>query len=237
MWFQLSHGCIELTTHGVTRAKRLLGFPQRRKWFGKSLAKTIVLAAGKSTRLDGECKLLVEADGKPVHKWHSDAWGEKIDALIQPEHLDPLLAAGWEGLAIGLDVGGGPARALLEYMDIVQEQGRITVVYADSLVKSRIDTPGDWVGVSVAPGRVWDYWNGFDWVRGIPTVKVCCGIYQFEDGALLLDILRGIEYPDESEVGMTTVLRRYDHKRRLERLLIKDWQDAGDWDALKRVKQ
>ena len=215
----------------------MLGSRRRRKWFGKSLAKTIVLAAGKSTRLDGKCKLLVEADGKPVHQWHSDAWGKNIDALVQPEHLDPLLSAGWSGLAIGLDVGGGPARALLEYMDIVQEQGRITVVYADSLLKSRIDTPGDWVGVSVAPGRVWDYWNGFDWVRGIPTVRVCCGIYQFEDGALLLDILRGIEYPDEGEVGMTAVLRRYDHKRRLERLLIEDWQDAGDWDALKKVKQ
>lgn len=209
---------------------------RHKKWFGKSLAKTIVLAAGKSTRLDGKCKLLVEADGIPVHKWHAAAWG-KADALVLPEHVDPLLSAGWQGLAIGLDCGGGPARALLEYMDIVQEQGRITVVYADSLVKSRIDTPGDWVGVSVAPGRVWDYWNGFDWVRGMPVVRVCCGIYQFEDGALLLDILRGIEYPNDNEVGMTTVLRRYDHERRLERLFIEDWQDAGDWDALKKVKR
>lgn len=200
------------------------------------MAKTIVLAAGKSTRLDGKCKLLVEADGIPVHKWHAAAWG-KADALVLPEHVNPLLSAGWQGLAIGLDCGGGPARALLEYMDIVQEQGRITVVYADSLIKSRIDAPGDWVGVSVAPGRIWDYWNGFDWVRGMPLVRVCCGIYQFEDGALLLDILQGIEYSNDNEVGMTTVLRRYDHERRLERLFIEDWQDAGDWEALKKVKR
>jgi len=215
----------------------MLGSRPRRKWFGKSLAKTIVLAAGKGTRLDGNCKLLVEADGKQVHRWHSEAWGKNIDALVQPDHVDPLLSAGWRGLAIGLDVGGGPARALLEYMDIVQEQGRVTVIYADSLIKAPIDALGDWVGVSVAPGRAWDYWDGFDWVRGTPKIEVCCGIYQFEDGKLLLDILEEIEYPDSGEVGMTAVLRRYDHKRRLERLLIKDWQDAGDWDALKKVKQ
>lgn len=215
----------------------MLGSRPRRKWFGKSLAKTIVLAAGKSTRLDGNCKLLVEADGKLVHKWHSDAWGKKIDALVQPDHVDPLMSAGWGGLAIGLDCAGGPARALLEYMNIVQEHGRVTVIYADSLVKSRIDAPGDWVGVSVAPGRAWDYWDGFDWVRGTPKIEVCCGIYQFEDGKLLLDILQEIEYPDSSEIGMTAVLRRYDHKRRLERVLIEDWQDAGDWNALKKVKQ
>lgn len=201
------------------------------------MAKTIVLAAGKSTRLGGQCKLLVEADGVAVHRWHTAAWGENIDALVLPEHVGPLLSAGWTGQAIGRDCGGGPARALLEYLNIVQEHGRITVVYADSLIKSKLDTPGDWVGLSVAPGRVWDYWNGFDWVRGMPNIRVCCGIYQFEDGQLLKDVLEGIEYLDGSEVAMTTVLRRYDHKRRLERLFIDDWQDAGDWDALGKVKQ
>jgi len=201
------------------------------------LGRVVVLAAGKSTRLGGACKLLLSAGGVPVHQWHSSAWGGDIDAVVLPEHVDQLAGSGWEGRTFGVGGAVGPARTLLEYMNAVREQGRVTVVYADSLLRSRIDSPGDWVGVSVAPGRQWDYWDGFSWVRGAPKFEVCCGIYQFEDGAVLLDVLSGIEYRDGAEIGMTAVLQRYDHKRRMERLQISDWQDAGDWHALEAVKK
>ena len=202
------------------------------------MAKTVIVAAGRSTRLDGACKLLVEAAGQPVHKWHTDVWGQETDAIVLPEHVDALGDAGWNGNIYGVDAGGGPARALLEYMDTVQEKDVVNVVYADSLLRHRPNAKGDWVGVSIAQsGREWDFWNGFSWARGMPKVEVCCGVYQFSNGELLLEILRGVEYPSGEEVGMTTVLRRYDHEQRLERLWIRDWQDAGDWEAIRKVER
>lgn len=201
------------------------------------MAKTVILAAGKSTRLDGKCKLLIDAAGTPVHAWHSRVWGSETDVVVLPEFVDKLSDAGWIGGTYGMDCGGGPARALLEYMDTVQEKGVVNVVYADSLLHHKPSAKGDWVGVALAQsGREWDFWNGFAWTRGVPKVEVCCGVYQFSNGELLLEILRGMEYPDNTEIGMTTVLRRYDHEQRLERLWIRDWQDAGDWEAIKRVE-
>ena len=76
------------------------------------MAKTVILAAGKSTRLDGKCKLLIDAAGTPVHAWHSRVWGSEADAVILPEFVDKLSDAGWTGGTYGIDCGGGPARAL-----------------------------------------------------------------------------------------------------------------------------
>lgn len=200
------------------------------------MARVIILAAGKSTRLDGECKMIVRAGGIPVHEWHSRAWGDSAEAVVLPEHIDQLVASGWSGPVTGIAGAGGPARTLMNYLKTTGSSGRISIVYGDSLVSEGIYKPGDWVGVAIAPARPWDYWNGFDWVRGTPKVEVCCGIYQFEDGELLLDILSQIEYADDVEIGMVPVLRRYDHKRQMERLRISGWQDAGDWNAIKKVE-
>ena len=42
----------------------------------------VILSAGKATRLEGKNKLLVEADGVPVHEWHRRAKQSLITDVV-----------------------------------------------------------------------------------------------------------------------------------------------------------
>jgi len=203
--------------------------------------RVLILAAGKSTRLEGRCKMLIEAAGKPVWQWHSEAWeGNRIDAIVQSADAKQLEDSGFRGLVCKDDKLGGPVGALRRYVSLLPTDFPFPLIvsFADSLIKSGVYDTGDWVGISNAPlVRAWDYPDGEYWVRGVPRISVCMGLYRFEDVPTLQFVLEGMEHQIfNKEIPMVELITEYQKLRPMRQLRIDGWQDAGDWEAIQRVR-
>ncbi len=200
----------------------------------------VILAAGKSTRLGGTNKLLVQAAGMPVHEWHRLAVGNaEAYAVVRPDSEQAVRkAASWLAGVITHDKADGPCAALLAASEKLPH-GPLTVLYADTLLPKVPTRYGDWVGVAPAPWRVWDYYDHSksEWTRGVPQVQVCCGVYQFTNRELLNTICHELKRLSGNEVHMAEVLKKYTRMQPMYQLTVEGWQDAGDLDALKLVKQ
>ncbi len=196
-----------------------------------------LLSAGKSTRVGGANKLLMDAGGLRVHEWHRRAIGSRATvAVVNSSHASQVREeAPWLNEVLEHDAHDGPGGALLAF-DRAHPHGDVIVLFADTLLKRVPEVHGDWVGVADAPGRVWDYHDArAGWTRGKPVQLVCCGVYRFTDRELLRRSLQ--EQSDDGELNIATVLQRYTQQRGASKLIINDWQDAGDFDALKRVRR
>lgn len=199
----------------------------------------VILAAGKSSRLGGENKLLAIAAGKPVHEWHHELLETYETATVTSVQDSVIIAANmpWARI-IGYDGFDGPVGALIAYLNSANaEITNLTVIFADTLLREMPQPllDGDWVAMSAAAGRVWDYWDGA-WVRGVPYVKVCVGAYHFT----CLNCVRSIGnqlLADKTspEVSMAQLLEIYDQEHKMEHVMVRDWQDAGDPEALAKV--
>ena len=197
--------------------------------------KAVILAAGKSTRLGGQSKLLVEAGGKPVHEWHRQALeGFEVGAVVRPTDFNDVeREVPWLKKLVGHNDYDGPVGALLAYLGESSEP--ITVIYADTLLPTVPKDDHDWVAVAPAPWRVWDYYDG-EWTRGVPYVEVCIGAYRFSCISCLKCISRNLlQKADGIEVHMVDVIRAYSEEHIIQRLRVEGWQDAGDPEAIARV--
>lgn len=204
--------------------------------------RVVVLAAGKSTRLDGQCKMLVRVKDRPVHRWHTDSWMViPVDTVVLTKHVDELAEDGWDGQDIyGYDGGGGPVGALRYYLENTTHRGVLLVSFADSLLKGPVVDPGSWVGVAHMPmHRHWDYPILNSWMRGAPRIDVCMGLYQFEDIDILREVVNNLpekRFPDYADRPMVDVIVEYNKRRKMRNLHIGGWQDAGDWEAISRIR-
>ena len=202
--------------------------------------RVLILAAGKSTRLDGKCKMLVEAAGKPLWQWHADAWeGNRVDAVVRSADAKQLEDSGFGGLVCKDDKLGGPVGALRRYVSLLPLDFPFPLIvsFADSLIKCGIYDGGDWVGISHAPGRVWDYPDGKYWMRGVPRVDVCVGLYRFDHVPTLQFALEEMREPMfGQEISMVDLITEYEKFRPMRQLRIDGWQDAGDPEAIRRVR-
>jgi hypothetical protein len=185
--------------------------------------------------------MLVEAAGKPMWQWHSDAWeGNRIDAIVRGDDVKKLQDSGFRGSVFRDDSLGGPVKALRNYVSLlpVDFPYPLIVSFADSLIKCGVYDSGDWVGIAYAPmGRSWDYPEGKYWVRGVPRINVCMGLYRFEDVPTLQFVLEGMSVPMlGQEISMVELITEYEKLRPMRQLRIDGWQDAGDWEAIRRVR-
>lgn len=198
----------------------------------------VILSAGKATRLEGRNKLLVEADGIPVHEWHRRAKQNLITDVVV--HTNDWLTVNksvgtWASRVMSHDEYDGPGGALRYYVNETWHEGGLIVIFADTLLPSVPANTGSWVGVAPGPWRVWDYPDPYKgWRRGVPQVAVCCGVYRFDDIAKLRAAFRRLPMGDP--LDMVDVLNIYETIERVELLGVKGWQDAGDPVALSRVK-
>lgn len=202
--------------------------------------RALILAAGRSSRLGGVSKLLVNAGGTSVADWHRRALdGFEVSAVIRPEDRRSLeLVAPWLEL-LDHPRADGPVGALLAYLEArPQEEGELLVLFADTLVPAAPADPGDWVGVAPAPWRAWDYYlEGLGWSRGIPQIEVCAGIYRFSCRSCLRRNAQDLAAQSKGrELHMVELLRAYERDHLIQPILIDGWQDAGDPAAIARVK-
>lgn len=199
----------------------------------------VILAAGRATRLGGRSKLLVEAAGVMVADWHRAAIGRhQAVAVVRPEHVDAVRDyAPWLAV-VGHGQIDGPGGALRAYLAAERDDSPLIVQFADTLLLAIPDEPGDWVGVAPGPWRVWDYTDRItgQFVRGTPRVLVHCGVYQFTDRSLLAAVLDELADLTDGEIPMASVLARYQLRKPVREVLVDGWQDAGDEEALARVK-
>lgn len=203
----------------------------------------VILAAGKSTRLGGSNKLLVEAGGLPVHAWHERLLGDIPTAIVTrtEEAAEVALALPWVSRVIGHSKYDGPVGALAAYLEAYRDEGELLVLFADTLIAPQPRIPsGDWVGVAYAPARRWDFPTTEGWyARGVPLVEVCVGAYSFSS---VPDLTKAIEIArseaakaGEVDVPMTRLLNAYMTLHRIDPLHVYSWHDAGDWEAIDRV--
>lgn len=203
----------------------------------------VILAAGKSTRLGGSNKLLVEAGGLPVHAWHERLLDGIPTAIVTrtEEAAEVALALPWVARVIGHSAYDGPVGALAAYLDAYTDEGELLVLFADTLIAPQPRIPsGDWVGVAYAPARRWDFPTPEGWYsRGVPLVEVCVGAYSFSS---IPDLTKAVEIArveaakaGEVDVPMTRLLNAYMTLHRIDPLHVYSWHDAGDWDAIDRV--
>lgn len=200
----------------------------------------VILAAGKSTRLGGVNKLLVNAGGMPVHEWHRKAFdGADISVVVHDQFVrvveDELFL---ETTVIGTNKFNGPVGALDAYLAQTAQTDGLIVVFADTLIPPQPMPAGDWVGVAAAPARRWDMPSSRGhWVRGIPRIPVCVGIYSFTDMSALREAsaaahadARGV---GDNETSMTMLLNRYGLD--IPWFKVRGWHDAGDPAAVASV--
>ena len=198
----------------------------------------VILSAGKATRLEGRNKLLVEADGIPVHEWHRKAKQNSITDVVV--HEGDWLAVnkavgGWVSRVMSHDQYDGPGGALRYYVNDTWHDGGLVVLFADTLLTHIPANTGSWAGVAPGPWRVWDYPDPHKgWNRGEPKFNVCCGVYRFSDINKLRAAFRRLPIGDP--LDMVDVLNMYETIERVELLDVRGWQDAGDPVALSRVK-
>lgn len=190
----------------------------------------VILAAGKSTRLNGYSKLLVQAAGTTVLEWHMRALkGAIAGVVVRPNEAGVIYLSGWRGPIVETDDTRGPARALERYLVDTGVQGPITVIYGDTVLPEIPSAPGSWVGVAEAPSyRVWDYHNTVRWTRGATKGEVCIGLYRFDDAEKLHDTIRSLRSSE-----MIDVLEAYGD---MQPLVVEGWQDTGDFQALGNFK-
>ena len=200
----------------------------------------VILAAGRSTRLGGVNKLMVNAGGLPVHEWHRRAFPDaNISIVVQDGFVRPIEdEIPWADSVIGTNKFNGPVGALDAYLAQATQTDGLVVAFADTLIPPQPIPAGDWVGIAAAPARRWDMPSARGhWVRGIPRVPVCVGIYSFADMVALREASAAAHEDaqtiGENETSMTMLLNRYGLD--IPWFKIRGWHDAGDPAAVASV--
>lgn len=199
--------------------------------------RALIVAAGKSTRLDGKQKLLVEAGGIPVHEWHRRALiGYKTALIVRPED-DAEVAATvtWADRVLPHAKTDGPVGAMAAYLRVFSDDEDLLAIYADTLIDPQPLPDGDWVGVSRLTDRTWDYRNRYGiWVKEPLPTMIGIGMYRFTNMARLRDCLA--ELGTKEDQHMPDLLNLYGRTEYQPQREITGWRDAGDWAALSRIK-
>lgn len=197
--------------------------------------RVVILNAGKSTRLGGKNKLLVEAGGAPVHRWHLAA---HHDAKIAVVTNGREIAATMEAMPevdhiLAHDQQDGPVGALAAYLAITKDE-HLIVAYADTLIAPQILPLGDWVGVAPVIHRTWDHRQpDGTWAKVTPSLRVGIGLYAFADLGYLRDCIA--ELGTKNDQHLPVLLNLYERRHPMRDLEVVGWHDAGDPDALARV--
>ena len=77
----------------------------------------VILAAGKSTRLNGYSKLLVQAAGTTVLEWHMRALkGSLAGVVVRPGEAQKIYLSGWRGPIVESVESRGPAGGLVGFV-------------------------------------------------------------------------------------------------------------------------
>lgn len=199
------------------------------------MRRAVILAAGKSTRLGGANKLLVEAGGVPVHKWHERLLrGIPTSIITRTEDVPAVSEAIKWAKVLAHDEADGPVGALRAYLSIRRWPIEETIVlFADTLLAPQPIPEGSWVGVAPAPARTWDLPSKWGWTRGKPYLSVCVGIYAFAYPERLYRMLETLEVgPD---LSFADLLQRYASDTQLHENTVRGWHDAGDPAAIAAV--
>lgn len=200
-----------------------------------TVRRAVILAAGKATRLGGENKLLVEAGGVPVARWHERLLrGIPTTIVTRSDQAASVMDVATWAKVIAHDELDGPVGALKAYRSIVRHPDEETIaLFADTLLVPQPFPAGSWVGVAPAPARVWDLPSPWGWTRGKPFLPVCVGIYAFDNPRRLDEAIADITVgPD---VPFAQLLHVYALSSRLKENPVRGWHDAGDRDAISRV--
>ena len=199
------------------------------------MRRAIILAAGRATRLGGENKLLVNAGGVPVARWHERLLrGVPTTIVTRSEDVRAVADAATWARVIPHDELDGPVGALKAYRSIARYPDEETIVlFADTLLVPQPLPNGSWVGLAPAPARVWDLPSPWGWTRGKPTLLVCVGIYAFADPARLDAAIARLTV--SPEVPFSELLDSYSLTTQLNSNTVRGWHDAGDRDAIARV--
>ena len=200
--------------------------------------RAVILAAGKSTRLGGENKLLVEAGGVPVHQWHERLLRDIPTTIItRPEDVTAVADAASWAKVIPHDKFDGPVGALAAYLQIYLDRSdELLVLFADTLLVPQPLPERSWVGVAPAPARTWDLYAPWGWTRGVPYLPVCVGIYSFDyPERLRRAVKRATEHSEGKDLPMIELLNEYARSTPLRDNPVRGWYDAGDTDAIRRV--
>jgi hypothetical protein len=200
-----------------------------------AVRRAVILAAGKATRLGGENKLLVEAGGVPVARWHERLLrGIPTTIVTRSDQAASVMEVATWAKVIAHDELDGPVGALKAYRSITRHPEEETIVlFADTLLVPQPLPAGSWVGVAPAPARVWDLPSPWGWTRGKPYLTVCVGIYAFDNARRLDDAIGFLTVgPD---VPFAKLLHAYALSSRLNQNNVRGWHDAGDRDAIALV--
>ena len=98
--------------------------------------RAVILAAGRSSRLGGTNKLLVEAGGRPVHEWHRKVLADyEVNVVVRPDDAQAVRdAMPWVHLVVTHDRFDGPGGALHSYLERIDEPDGLLVLFADTLL-------------------------------------------------------------------------------------------------------
>lgn len=191
----------------------------------------VILAAGKSTRLDGAFKPNLLVGGQRMIDWQRQAAHADRTVLVAHEDThfpEPGVHTVWT------DRQDGPAQALGVGLKLVWK-GEVLVTLADTWWST---TPegSDWVGVCRAEGgRAWDYPEGDSYNRSHVSahrvLDVCVGLYCFSDCEELVKAVgKAMDTrTSDREVSMAEVLHFYD--RTLLNVQIPEWLDVGSTET------
>lgn len=190
---------------------------------------SIMLSAGRATRLGGGCKAMKLVGGRTMHEWWRRTHLDKPTVVCRSED-----AASIPGPSIVCDEGGGPAFALRAALALVAEP--VTVVYADTWVPA-VPHEDEFCGVAAARGpRSWDVVEdglvAYRHVDADEAALVAIGLYRFADverlGKCVDEAINGRTIG--AEVGLADVVNLYG----LPFVPVVGWQDVGDPQALAR---
>lgn len=190
----------------------------------------VILAAGKSSRLQGLYKPNLVVGGKRMIDWQMTAAQTEYTVVVAHDS-QVFPETKWNVKTTYTRKQWGPASALCQGLNFVLEEP-VVVALADTWWRH---TPGgsDWVGVSPAQGgRSWDYPQGTSFTRSfVPAnhrLDVCVGLYSFSDiPALKSAVNLALDHrAKDREVSMAEVLHFYELPLRCEQ--IPEWLDVGD---------
>ena len=202
----------------------------------------LILSAGRASRLGGVNKLLQSAGGLPVLEWHRRfAEGHQVAIVTTPQDAGMIaLSAPWADRVVGHGDFDGPVGALAAYLRAYPDPEPLVVLFADTLLPPQSLSGRDFVGVAPAPARRWDFpdLSGF-FVRGVPQVEVCVGVYGFSDHpALIKGITQAFTdaaFDGEKEVGFFRLLNAYHSDSGLYHVRVRGWHDCGDQESRAKV--
>ena len=200
--------------------------------------RAVILAAGKSTRLGGANKLLVEAGGAPAHEWHERLLrGIPTTIITRSEDRAEVAAAATWAEVIAHPKFDGPVGALSSYVEFYGDrQEELLVLFGDTLLVPQPLPTKSWVGIALAPARVWDLPSPWGWARGKIALPVCVGIYSFDQPERLKRAIGVVMAQGEgADLPMVKLLNEYRRDTPLSENLVRGWYDAGDAEALRRV--